>query len=76
MVEAITVGGPNATLPDLYQLDLWVKAPATEEVIAAENELHDLADQGSPTEDAWMASFEEGAPKYGPEQLYILQQVD
>lgn len=27
MLEAITVGGPNATLPDLYQLNLWVKAP-------------------------------------------------
>ena len=53
MLEAITVGGPNATLPDLYQLNLWVKAPATAEVIAAKNELHDLADQGSPTEDAW-----------------------
>lgn len=52
MLEAITVGGPNATLPDLYQLNLWVKAPATAEVIAAKNELHDLADQGSPTEDA------------------------
>lgn len=131
MLEAITVGGPNATLPDLYQLNLWVKAPATAEVIAAKNELHDLADQGSPTEDAWdrlsleversaatelssgtlditatfedgstlthsyriapadnfeeiwhrneeawMASFEEGAPKYEPEQLYILQQVN
>lgn len=131
MLETITVGGPNATLPDMHQLNLWVKAPATEEVIAAKNELDNLANQGTSNEDAWdrlsleversaatelssgtlditatfkdgstlthsyrivpvgnfeeiwrrneeawMASFEEGAPKYEPEQLYILQQVD
>lgn len=31
MLQSLTVGGPNATLPDLYELKLCVTAPATDE---------------------------------------------
>lgn len=131
MVESITVGGPDATLPDLYQLNLWVIAPVTDAITAAKYELRDAENQGAPAGEAWdnldleversaaielssgtleitatfedgseltrsyriipvpdfeeiwrrneeafMASFEEGAPAYEPEQLYALQQLD
>ncbi len=45
-LSSITVGGPNATLPDLYQLDLRVAIPATDAIKEANEAYRELADAG------------------------------
>lgn len=130
-LPSITVGGPDATLPDLHQLDLRVTAPATDALREASEEYKRLAREGAcdeetsarhsfeveracaeelasgtleitatfadgstqthayrivPVEDfeerwwsdraAFLASFEDGAADYEPEQLFALQQVE
>ncbi len=42
-LSSITVGGPNATLPDLYQLDLRVSIPATDAIKEADEAYKELA---------------------------------
>ena len=45
-LSSITVGGPNATLPDLYQLDLRVSVPATDTIKEADEAYNELGDAG------------------------------
>lgn len=45
-LSSITVGGPNATLPDLYQLDLRVAIPATDAIKAADEAYNELGNAG------------------------------
>lgn len=50
-LSSITVGGPNATLPDLYQLDLRVSVPATDTIKEADEAYNELADADIYDED-------------------------
>ena len=50
-LSSITVGGPNATLPDLYQLDLRVAIPATDAIKEADEAYNELADADIYDED-------------------------
>lgn len=50
-LSSITVGGPNATLPDLYQLDLRVSVPATDTIKEAGEAYNELADADIYDED-------------------------
>lgn len=45
-LSSITVGGPNATLPDLYQLDLRVSVPATDTIKEADEAYNELGNAG------------------------------
>lgn len=45
-LSSITVGGPNATLPDLYQLDLRVAIPATDAIKEADEAYNELGNAG------------------------------
>lgn len=45
-LSSITVGGPNATLPDLYQLDLRVSVPATDTIKEADEAYNELGHAG------------------------------
>lgn len=45
-LSSITVGGPNATLPDLYQLDLRVAIPATDAIKEADEAYNKLGNAG------------------------------
>ena len=45
-LSSITVGGPNATLPDLYQLDLRVAIPATDAIKEADETYNELGNAG------------------------------
>ena len=45
-LSSITVGGPNATLPDLYQLDLSVSVPATDTIKEADEAYNELGNAG------------------------------
>lgn len=45
-LSSITVGGPNATLPDLYQLDLRVSVPATDTIKEADETYNELGNAG------------------------------
>ena len=45
-LSSITVGGPNATLPDLYQLDLRVAIPATDAIKEADEAYNELRNAG------------------------------
>lgn len=45
-LSSITVGGPNATLPDLYQLDLRVSVPATDAIKEADEAYNELGNAG------------------------------
>lgn len=45
-LSSITVGGPNATLPDLYQLDLRVAVPATDAIKEADEAYNELGNAG------------------------------
>ena len=50
-LSSITVGGPNATLPDLYQLDLRVAIPATDAIKEADEAYNELGNAGICDED-------------------------
>lgn len=45
-LSSITVGGPNATLSDLYQLDLRVSVPATDTIKEADEAYNELGNAG------------------------------
>lgn len=45
-LPSITVGGPNATLSDLYQLDLRVSVPATDTIKEADEAYNELGNAG------------------------------
>ena len=50
-LSSITVGGPNATLSDLYQLDLRVSVPATDTIKEADEAYNELGNAGIYDED-------------------------
>lgn len=50
-LSSITVGGPDATLPDLHQLDLRVTAPETDAIKKADEAYRELSNAGAYDEE-------------------------
>lgn len=51
-LSSITVGGPNATLPDIHQLDLRATAPETDAIREADEAMRELSNAGTYDEEA------------------------